>query len=158
MNIVSPFRERIEPLLAMPELGENILEGFDDGSNCHGTSLYVLDVERSLLVGSEPPRGIEHGARNDGFFLPEDASRPGFVGRFFMKRRLNDTRYFEETRKMPYTIVAFFDFREGLSHSGLYLGEYSGRDMIFHQKDIKHPFELSDVDTYASLIWESFIL
>jgi len=87
IELVSPFRERIEPLLAKPELGEIIFPEFNgglDGSNCHGTSLFVFDAENLVSYGRELVRGVESGHEQDCFFLPRDRSRPGFVSKGLM--------------------------------------------------------------------------
>ena len=151
VELAPPIREKIYPFLEKPEMGEEVLPGFGDGSNCHGTALFTLDAEDLLLFGQKPPRGIEHGSEEDCFFLPVDCTRPGYVGRIFMKRRLTDRRYVEEIEKKPYAIVAFFDWKQMLCHTGVYLGNYSCRDMLFHQSNTGEFFGMTEVETYARL-------
>lgn len=125
----SKYAARIMPLVRNPELGERpygfrliALAGETPGkfSNCHGTTLYVLGEV--------------------------DAGRPEFASVEEMLRFLD--RSCDEVDKAG-EIVSFWQDRE-LCHTGVYIGDFEGRPVLFHQGDTGTRFSLNWVDcTYG---------
>ena len=111
----SSYSERINPLLDNPFLG-TIPYDCDDRSNCFGTVLYLLGI-----VSEERPLFVD---RKDMVSFLEKHCTP---------------------KKTPDGLVGFWEvFRDEqiLTHAGLYLGEASGMETLFHQPGTGERFDL----------------
>lgn len=130
----SPYAERMIPLIDNPRLGTrsySFSSSHRAYSNCHGTSLFVL--------------GLDRGVVSNG------VSRPKAVSGGEIICRLNASRVegFEESN-----VVSFWWFpnsrkRESgegtLLHTATVLGRGSNGILLFHQEGIERPFELSNM-------------
>ena len=96
--IKSQHVERIENLMEIPDYGVH------HESNCHGTSLYVLDL----------------------------IAQPKYYGPKKMEKKLLSKDFFFDPIYEG-CLVSFWTKNERLSHSAIYLGNIDDKKIVFHQ-------------------------
>jgi hypothetical protein len=137
-------RERIEYLLANPELGREIIGDFRSlsrYSNCHGTTLWVLGIK---------PKAEYRPELLPDFLPAKERDRPGFMNKILMGKILHEKcEIVDNVRDALPGVVGFWagwdnparprDEWAVVEHTGVYVGE--GR--IFHQPNTGRPFGIT---------------
>ncbi len=137
------MENKIKHLLQNPNLhktpvgkgpcGEEVL------SNCHGTVLYLLNKEKYI---TGPP--MEKNTYPLNWIL--QAGNPGHIDGNLMKKIL-EKNFKRINWPKKGDVVGFWE-NDWLVHSAVFLDFVNGKTIIFNQKDIDQPFEISTVETY----------
>jgi hypothetical protein len=156
----SRFSDRISFLVSNPQLASVKL---DNGVNpcCWGTTTYVIGANQGLkdvCVKNGFSLDDYCSAMGDFVVIP-DNDKPGYVGREPMELFLSTL---PESDAVKDSVVAFRWHNRnneefcafGLHHSGIYLGNYGGQQIIFHQKEIGQRFQFISLDEFVKELCE----
>lgn len=127
-------------------------------SNCFGTVAHLSGIEEEVLgYWQSVLRTPEVRKRRRSYdYIQYNQVGPGYVGPLPMTLFLTHNRNAREIGKSQAVdnVVSFFEevadengFRR-LIHSGIYLGEFDGMEMMFHQNGTDGRFEIMPVEHY----------
>ena len=127
-------------------------------SNCFGTVAHLLGIEDDvLLYWQRVLRTPEIRQEREIYdYIQYNEDGPGFIGPLPMTLFLTKSSEAREIgkRKAALNIVSFFEEvadqnnSRTLWHTGIYLGEFDGMEMMFHQNGTCGRFELLPVEHY----------
>ena len=156
----SRYGDRISFLLDNPHLAEKELGKSGEYSCCHGTVTYILNANEIMKqLWQEAGHELDNHSDASGNFIQiPNNERPGYVGGDPMELFLNN---FYHSSKHLDTVVGFFwknpkaeYYGFGLGHTGIYLGNLNSEDIMFNQKELAEPFEITSINTFKNNLSE----
>ena len=154
----SPFAERMLYLLKHSDLATTKIGIGESTSNCHGTTLYVIDEEQRILDFYNGRRGFIVGKFNYGnsVNIPlVEMNMPGYVGLINIAHFLKERGEEVDKKDAEGALVAFFFKNDGIRlaiHYGVYLGNYNGVDYMFDKKSCDGQFRVMAISKYTKKI------
>ena len=130
-------------------------------SNCYGTAAYILDLEDEIAeqcVNTHDP-GPSNYDRWSYVLLPEkSAGRPGYVGPKYMEKLIGSKTLSGTVRTPVAGDLVMFSAKPALSqfeHCGVFIGVLNGCNVMFHQEDFGHPFQIGILEEYIAKLMET---
>ena len=150
----------------MNQLADKPISGI---SNCFGTVAHLLGVEQEVLMYWQgvlmTPEVRKRKASYD-YVQYNGERKPGYVGPLPMTLFLTQSGEAREIgkRRAVDNIVSFFQEvadeqgKRVLWHTGIYLGDFHGMEMMFHQNGTGGRFELMPVKHYVRNMYSEEVL
>ena len=155
----SRFRDRISFLVNNPDLASSTLNsqwGIFKPC-CWGTTAYLLGANEKVkdIWLKEGNVLDDYSDALGDFIIIPDNDKPGYIGMVPMQLYLDTLQ--EKDMEKDCVVGLFWESPNcegftgfGLGHTGIYLGEYEGKHIMFEQKQIGKRFRFVSIDDRVS--------